>query len=199
MKVEKFALGDIKSNCYLVSINKKAWIIDPAIEAPSVIEYLKNNEIEPLGIYITHGHFDHCGGIKYIKGFYDILAYGPIKDKVWFDLTPYNRLGYEVEIDVWVEEGMIIPFLDKHFTVYETPGHSNGSTALAIDNLLFVGDTLFYQSVGRTDLPFASQMEIYHSIKRLYKMFPDETICYPGHGRNTTIGHEKLYNPFVRK
>ncbi|MFA5560506.1 MAG: MBL fold metallo-hydrolase [Acholeplasmataceae bacterium] len=199
MNIQRFVLGDIRSNCYVISKNKNAWIIDPGFEAPSVVQYLKEENLNVLGVYITHGHFDHCGGINYLKEHFDFSVYAPIKDRMWFDLTPYNRLGYEIKIDFWVHEGMQIPFEDDSFTVYETPGHSPGSTALSIGNVLFVGDTLFYQSIGRTDINLADQMTLYHTIKRLYNLFPDETIVFPGHGKETTIGHEKKYNPFVRK
>ena len=198
MEIMKFSLGSLQSNCYIIHKNKRAFIIDPGFESTDVIDFIKTNELIVKAIYLTHGHFDHVGGVKQLKQSFDLLVYAPMKDKSWFTQGPYNNFGYDIPVDKWVKNLDELIFLDEKFIVYETPGHSAGSTVLHYDSVLFSGDTLFFQSIGRTDIPFGNREEIYHSVKKIYSIFPDETIVYPGHGRATTIIHEKLNNPFVR-
>lgn len=198
MDIMKFALGDYRSNCYIVSENKKALVIDPGYESDEVINYIKENQFILEGIYLTHGHVDHVGGVKQLKALFDTIVYAPKKDEIWFHVNPYNRWGYEIPVDIWVNDMDQLHFFEKEFTVYETPGHSQGSTVLYTDQTLFSGDTLFFQSIGRTDIPFSDSMTIYQSVKRIYKLFGDDVDVYPGHGRPTTIRHEKKYNPFVK-
>ncbi|MBU1094684.1 MAG: MBL fold metallo-hydrolase [Firmicutes bacterium] len=198
MEIMKFVLGDYRSNCYIVSEGQKAFVIDPGYESEEVIDYIHKNNLILEGIYLTHGHVDHVGGVKQIKDLFGTTVYAPKKDEIWFHVGPYNRWGYEIPVDVWVHDMKELQFLNKKFTVYETPGHSEGSTVLYTDMTLFAGDTLFFQSIGRTDIPFSDSMTIYKSIKHLYELFGDDVDVYPGHGRATTIGHEKKFNPFVR-
>jgi hydroxyacylglutathione hydrolase len=198
MKLKQFTLGDIRSNCYVITHQNKALVIDPGYPSETLINYLIESKVEVEAIYLTHGHFDHIGGVKMLKDKYNLIVYAPLKDKIWFTNPLYNRLGYEIDIDVWVENETILHILNTTFEVIETPGHSEGSTCLYGQGVLFSGDTLFFQSIGRTDIPFSSAETIYQSIKKLYAHFSDDTICYPGHGRPTTIGHEKKHNPFVR-
>lgn len=198
MDIMKFVLGDYRSNCYIVSENGKALIIDPGYESDEVINYIKNSQLTIQGIYLTHGHVDHVGGVKQLKELFKTTVYAPKKDEIWFHVGPYNRWGYEIPVDVWVNDMDQIQFLDQIFTVYETPGHSPGSTILLTDKTLFSGDTLFFQSIGRTDIPFSDSMTIYQSVKRIYNLLSDDVAVYPGHGKPTTIGHEKKFNPFVR-
>lgn len=198
MDIMKFVLGDYRSNCYIVSENKKALIIDPGYESDEVIDYINKNQLTVEGIYLTHGHVDHVGGVKQLKEKFKTLVYAPKKDEIWFHVGPYNRWGYEIPVDIWVNDMDQLPFLGTTFTVFETPGHSQGSTVLFCDQTLFSGDTLFFQSIGRTDIPFSDSMTIYQSVKRIYQLFGDDVDVYPGHGKPTTIGHEKKFNPFVR-
>lgn len=197
MEIRQIRLGEIKSNCYVVSHQGKAMIIDPGFESDLVIDYLYENQLVPELIYVTHGHFDHCGGVKQLKEYYNIVVYAPKKDEIWMNDSAYNRWLYPIPVDHWVTKNDKIFFQGIEFTILETPGHSDGSTALYHAPYLFGGDTLFYQSIGRTDLPFASFDKIKKSILKLYEL-PNQTTIYPGHGRPTTIAHEKQYNPFVK-
>jgi len=198
MEIMKFTLGNLRSNCYIVSEGMKALVIDPGYESDEVIHYIRDNQFILEGIYLTHGHPDHVGGVKQIKELFDVPVYAPKKDQVWLTLSPYNQLGYEIPVDVWVKDYDELRFIDKIFTVYETPGHSEGGTVLHVDRTLFTGDTLFFQSIGRTDIPFSNSILIYHSIKRIYQLFLDDVVIYPGHGKSSTLGHEKKFNPFVQ-
>ena len=199
MEIMKFVLGDYRSNCYIVHENNKAFIIDPGYESFEVVEYIKNEGLVLEGIYLTHGHPDHVGGVKQLKDLTGVTVYAPIKEKIWLSLTPYNQIGYEIPVDVWVKDYDVLNFLGLDFTVYETPGHSEGGTVLYSNEILFSGDTLFFESIGRTDLPLSNPMLIQHSLRRLFDLFNEETVVYPGHGKPTTLGHEKQFNPFIKR
>jgi len=199
MKLKVFTLGDLRSRCYILYEDGLALIIDPGYESSEVLSFLDEQRLIVTKIYLTHGHPDHVGGVKQIKDIYDCSVYAPKKDAIWMKQSIYNRLGHEIPVDVWVSDLDMISFIGKIFIVYETPGHSEGSTVLYTDGMLFSGDTLFFQSIGRTDIPLANSQTIYQSIKRIYTLFEDDVIVYPGHGKETTIGHEKKFNPFVKK
>lgn len=199
MEIVRFALGNLRSNCYVISHQGEAMIIDPGYESDEVIKYIQKNMLTVEGIYITHGHPDHVGGVKQIKTMYHTSVYAPLKDKIWMGKSSYNQIGYEIPIDHFVHHGDTIDLIGLHWTVYETPGHSEGSTVLFSPGFLFTGDTLFYESIGRTDIPLADFNHIQQSIQKIFQWFEDDTICYPGHGRATTIGHEKRNNPYVKK
>lgn len=201
MNIKKFILGLYKSNCYIIYENQNAIVIDPGYESDEVINYIDENKLNINAVYITHGHIDHVGGIKQIKSKYDTKIYAPLKDKIWFIQSNYNRLGYEIPVDEYVEENAKIHLEDYEFTVIETPGHSEGGTILCDleHHMCFSGDTLFFETIGRTDLPFSSFDAIEKSIRKMYRLLPNQTKLYPGHGRPTTIGHEKLYNMFVKE
>jgi glyoxylase-like metal-dependent hydrolase (beta-lactamase superfamily II) len=201
MNIQKFTLGMYKSNCYIVYENGQAIVIDPGYESDQVINCIDQNKLNVLAIYATHGHIDHVGGIKQIKDRYQAKVYAPLKDKIWFIDSNYNRLGYEIPVDTYIEDRFVLNLEDRTFTVIETPGHSEGGTILCdLDHdLCFSGDTLFFETIGRTDLPFSSFDDIVKSIKKMYQLLPNQTKLYPGHGRPTTIGHEKIYNMFVKE
>lgn len=198
MEIHKLQLGNLRSNCYIVYENHKGFIIDPGYESEDILRFIHKKELEIEGIYLTHGHFDHVGGVKLIKDVCDCLVYAPIKDKIWLGKSTYNQVGYEIPVDVWVKHGDSIKFFDKTFTVYETPGHSEGSTVLFGEQVLFSGDTLFFESIGRTDIPLSNSEVIYQSVKKIYDWFDEDVLVYPGHGRPTDIGHEKKFNPFIK-
>jgi len=198
MEIYKLQLGSLRSNCYIVYENQKGFIIDPGYASEDILKYIEKKNIFIEGIYITHGHFDHVGGVLMIKEALGCLVYAPTKDKIWMGKSTYNQVGHEIPVDVWVKHGDELTFFDKTFTVYETPGHSEGSTVLYGEQSLFSGDTLFYQSIGRTDIPLSNSEEIYRSVKKIYAWFDEDVLVYPGHGRSTDIGHEKKFNPFVK-
>ena len=202
MEIKRFTLSDIKSNCYIVYKNQHAMVIDPGFDSIEVKQFLEDNDLIVDIIYATHGHFDHIGGINALKSLYpksEVIA--PKADDVFFDPAfGISRLNFKVLVDTWLDADIEqeITFQDVLFKVIHTPGHSKGGTCLYTNGILFSGDTLFYMTVGRTDLYQSSFKDLKDSIlDKLYHL-PEDTICYPGHGRTTHIGFEKKYNSVVR-
>ncbi|MDY0210717.1 MAG: MBL fold metallo-hydrolase [Acholeplasma sp.] len=202
MNIKKFTLGDIRSNCYVLYENHKAMIIDPGFDSLDLLNFLKNNTLDVKIIYATHGHFDHVGGINTLKSSYpDAIVYAPKLDEVFLDASSgVSRLNQTVIVDVLLEPDyeQTLDFESVSFKVIHTPGHSMGGTCLYTKGTLFSGDTLFYQTIGRTDLYGSSYESIQTSILNKLYLLPDDTLCYPGHGGPTTIGHEKKHNGFFR-
>lgn len=198
MKIKSFALGPYQSNCYIVHNQKNALVIDPGHPDTIILDYLTAHNLEVKIIYLTHGHLDHWGGFNMVKTKYpNAITYASNKDAFWYEIGPQNPWKYTPKIDYYVKELDQIGFDEYTFTIYETPGHSKGSTVLYLKPYLFAGDTLFHTSIGRTDLQYGSFDEIRKSILKLYQILSNETIVYPGHGPKTTIGYEKINNPFV--
>lgn len=200
MRIMSFTLGEYQSNCYVLYKNYNAMIIDPGYPSKELENFIVEKGLIVEAIYITHGHIDHVGGVNSLKKKYPkITVYAPQKDLYWYMRDPKNNIYEDIIIDKYVVEGDYIYFGDTIFKVIETPGHSYGSTCLYFENYLFSGDTLFYHSVGRTDLYLSSSKALSESIINKIYTLPDETIVFPGHGKPTTILEEKINNPFVRK
>ena len=202
MNIKRFVLGDIRSNCYVVYQDKTALVIDPGFESSLLYDFLKHEQLTVTHIYLTHGHFDHIGGVPKLKSIYkEATVYAPKADQVFFDPKDgISKLDYKVDADIFIPKDAPFTFNFEGLTfhVIHTPGHSFGSTCLYTNGILFSGDTLFRQTVGRTDLYLSSFADIKSSILNKLYILPDDTICYPGHGYETTIGFEKNHNAFVR-
>ncbi len=211
MKIERLTLGSYQTNCYLLFKGEVAWVIDPADSPEAILKHLTNLE----GVILTHFHYDHLLALPalidaypqakiYIHPF-DAPFLGPEggvvlgqfaraldpdlrskDDNFWASLPEATHL---------VEEGDLIEGIDLE--VIHTPGHSLGSICLYKEGHLFAGDTLFARSVGRTDLPHSAPELLINSIETKLLPLPKETIVYPGHGPETTIGSEARENPFL--
>lgn len=200
VKLKTFALGEYQTNCYVLYKDYKAMIIDPGYSSKEIEDFLLNNGIVLESVFITHGHFDHVGGVNSLKKKYpNITVYAPKKDAYWYMRDPRNKIYEDIMVDKYVTEKDIINFQGVIFKIIETPGHTYGSVCLYADKVLFSGDTLFYHSVGRTDLYLGDTKALFESVKNKLFALPDDTIVYPGHGRATTIFEEKTNNPFVGK
>ncbi|MFA6987748.1 MAG: MBL fold metallo-hydrolase [Acholeplasmataceae bacterium] len=200
MNLQKFVLGDYQSNCYILYDNFKAMIIDPGYESKELMHFLDDNGLQVEVIYVTHGHIDHIGGVNALKRkFKNATVYAPIKDQYWYSRNPRLGLHETLLVDVYVKENDVVLFLDKTFKVIETPGHSYGSTILYFDKVLFSGDTLFKNSIGRTDLYLGDFRSIMDSIKNKILTLPLDTIVFPGHGSETILKNEKENNPFIKE
>ena len=200
-------VAPIGANCYIVSEGRETFIIDPGGDAGKIIRAAKNFDVRY--ILLTHTHFDHIGGLNDVKKAFPEAKTAVHKlEKEWLYSTELNfsedfgfTFVYGKDVDVLLEDGMTIDFAGMKINVLHTPGHTPGSTCFYIENsekpLLFSGDTLFRNSIGRTDFPGGSGRKIIESIKTKLLVLPDETVVYPGHDENTTIALEKKLNPFL--
>ena len=210
MKIRIFELGALGTNGYLVwdEKSRESMMIDPGAFGSAVEKAIKENRLILKYITLTHGHFDHVGGVEDFKAAHPeaIVAAGAGES----DLPGFPGMSAEFTTGLILKEGDEILLGDLVFQVIETPGHTPGGLSYYIDDwdddlsdkpysgTVFSGDTLFHGSIGRTDLG-GGDFDILRSsiINKLYTL-PDDTIVLPGHMEATTIGYEKRYNPFVR-
>ena len=209
MKIERFVLGAYETNCYVLREDVSAencLVIDAGLDAKELVEFLKENKLRPAAVVLTHGHIDHIRGIALLREeFPDIKVYIHKLDAKML-LKPLINLSLmtgkffkTAAADVLLDEADVIEEAGIKLIVYHTPGHTEGGICLYAkeDNIIFTGDTLFADSVGRTDMPGGSMAKLVKSIKEKLCTLGDETIVYPGHGPETTIGREKQYNQFL--
>ncbi|CAM3030481.1 MBL fold metallo-hydrolase [Paenibacillus sediminis] len=206
LRIETFCLGPVQTNAYLIrgEDDNKAIIIDPGMNPEALIRRIENLEIE--AILLTHAHFDHIGGVDQIRKLKGCPVYIHPLEADWLTSAKLNRSAHwapqiePIETDPAeydLAEGQTLQFVGHSFKVFHTPGHSPGSVSFLCGNDLFSGDVLFRLSVGRTDLPGGREADLYNSIQSKLYTFKDEVKVYPGHGPATTIGYEKVHNPFV--
>ncbi len=206
MKVEILnVLPEFGTNTYIVwdEETKEAMIIDPAAPSHEIIELIEGKDLIPKFLVNTHGHGDHIAGNGMIKGHFDLRFIIHQKDSEMLkdaakNLSLYwNQNVISPDADVKLTKEFSFELGSKMVQVIPTPGHSNGGICLLVDGLLFSGDTLFAESIGRTDLPGGDYDTLIASIKEKLFILPEETVVYPGHGPKTTIGDEVVGNPFV--
>lgn len=206
MKVEKFLTGIISTNCYLV-INedtKQAVVIDPAACPSYLMSHIKSEGLKIEAILLTHGHFDHIMGIDGFLSEFDVPVYvheedaDAMEDPVLNQSSTYTS-GYTFGKARYLRDRQTLELAGYTFQVIHTPGHTKGGCCyyVASEGVLFSGDTLFQNSVGRTDFVNSSTSDLVHSVREKLFLLPDDTMVYPGHMGETKIGHEKKYNPYV--
>ena len=206
LELGKCILGSVSTNCYFLK-NKKTGemiIVDPADRPDLIDQKIKEMQGKPVAILLTHGHYDHILAVDAIRKEYGIPVYASANEERLLSDPMKNLSGFggrSCSIQADRELGDLEVFEAAGFTieVLDTPGHTEGSCCyyLKEEDVLFSGDTLFYGSVGRTDLPGGSTADIVRSLHRLLDTLPEETEVFPGHDVSTTIGYEKRYNPFV--
>lgn len=204
-KIGRMVLSVCATNCYFVyrEGENKVIVIDPADQGDLIYSSLKNNGFEVDTILITHGHFDHIWGAQKLRALSGAKAYALDKEEELLlssDLNVSEMAGRACafKCNDFFKDGDVLDILGFKIKVISTPGHTAGSCCFYFeeDGVLITGDTLFEESVGRTDFPTGSAGELQRSLREKLAPLPDEVVCYPGHGGATTIGNEKKYNPF---
>lgn len=204
-RIQAMILGEVSTNCYLIyhQSTREAVVVDPADNAAYILNKCRELAVKPAAILLTHGHFDHILAVKDICRAFPCKVYaGREEDRLLQDssLNLSGSMGSEqmsVEADVLVKDGDMLSLIGFEWKVLETPGHTAGSVCYYVESeqVLLSGDTLFANSLGRTDLPTGDMGAILRSIKEKLLLLPEDTMVYPGHGEATTIGHEQKYNP----
>jgi len=203
--IRKLAVGPIMANCFIVGCQdtREAAVIDPGDEADRILRVLAESTLTVRVIINTHGHFDHVGANKALKKVTGAPLVihrldAPMLDRLAATAASWGLHGEDSpEPDRTVEEGDQIAFGTLVFDVLHTPGHTPGGISLVTSGHVFVGDTLFAGSVGRTDFPGGSFETLRDSIRNKLFKLDDSVRVYTGHGPETTIGEEKRNNPFV--
>ena len=206
MKLKSLVVGSFASNCYIIGSEAgEGIVVDPGAEADRILRAIEELKLDIKLIVATHGHIDHVGAVKEVKEAtraqfaihrYDVQTLSHSGGFLFSFLGASISFPPQPEILLGDEDSLEAGSLS--FTVLHTPGHSPGGISLLGYGAVFVGDTLFCQSIGRFDFPGASGSQLLNSIHAKLMTLPDSTIVYPGHGPQTTIGDERRWNPFLR-
>lgn len=209
LMTKMFSVGYLSTNCYVVNCRdtKQAVIIDPGFtsdqEADKIISFIKSYDLKLKFIVNTHGHPDHASGNELIKRRFNVPICVHKDDSYMFGesgIETARYFGYDCvspPADILLADHDYVKFGDVTLQVIHSPGHSRGSVLLVGETELFSGDTLFAGSIGRTDFPESSDLQMQISLKRLLQ-FPDYFLVYSGHGPSTTIADERRVNPFLQ-
>jgi hydroxyacylglutathione hydrolase len=210
LQIIAMELGPAATNTYILGdpVNNKAIIIDPAWDGAFIAQQAKERNWEIIQIWLTHGHFDHFGGVAQLIEAASTpieVALHPEDIPLWeadggasiFGFPNFNR---GPKPSIVLEDGMHLDFGEYQFEVHHTPGHSLGHVIYILHEakIVFAGDLIFMQGVGRTDLPGGSWETLLHSIQEKILILPDDYKLLPGHGPATTVGQERRSNPFLR-
>lgn len=206
---EILPVGQLQCNCSIFGDEEthEAIVVDPGDEIEKITRILDRHQLKVKSIVITHAHIDHVAGAHKLRALSGAPVYMNAGDEellagldmqaAWLGMsTPPPR----TEVDTEAKDGTVIRLGQAEFEIVETPGHTQGSVSVWIpqENKLVAGDTLFRDSIGRTDLPGGNTRQILASIKTRLLPLPDDAVVIPGHGANTTIGRERERNPFLR-
>ena len=205
MILKTLVVGPLQVNCYIVGCEQsgKAAVIDPGDEVDAILLALAAQKLQLQYIINTHEHFDHVGGNKRLKEVTgaELLAHEQAAAEIVNISSRGAVWGMMVEdsppVDRFIDEGDLISIGDRVFLkVLYTPGHSLGSISLLSTGMIFVGDLIFAGSIGRTDFPGGDFGTLIKSVKEKVFVLDDDVVIYPGHGPATTVGQEKINNPF---
>lgn len=186
MNIKVQPMGDYQTNCYIVTVDGKDFIIDPGVKAT---EWVKRNVTNPIAILNTHGHFDHVWSNDEVSKELGLKIYCPKDDAFMLQKDPYGFGMRPSKPDVLVEGDEEFDFDGIKVKYHFFPGHTPGCSAIEIENNLFTGDFIFNNSIGRTDFPFSSPEDMKKSIKKILSWDRDIKI-HPGHGPSTSLKRE---------
>lgn len=212
MRINHYVVGMVQTNCYIV-INdetKECFIIDPGASGKQLAEKIGQDNLTPVAVLLTHGHFDHAGGAKTLAEEFGIKIYAHEAEADTLH-DPQKNVSWMVgaketyDADVFLQDEEVIPLAGFEVKVLHTPGHTEGGCCyyIADERVLFSGDTLFAQSVGRTDFPGGSMSQIVRSIQEKLMTLNEpgnlenDIMVYPGHNDPTTIETERMENPYL--
>jgi glyoxylase-like metal-dependent hydrolase (beta-lactamase superfamily II) len=211
MKIDPLILGAYQTNCYILRGSETAndcLVVDTGLEAGELVDFLARHKLNPVAVVLTHGHVDHIAGLVALRKCYpEIRVYihkldAPMLTEAENNMSALAGTPFITKpADFSLEDGSIIEQAGIKLEVLHTPGHTPGGISLYSKNeqIVFTGDALFAESVGRTDIPpYGNMTQLVKGIKEKLFVLPDETIVYPGHGPQTTLAHEKTNNPFLQ-
>jgi glyoxylase-like metal-dependent hydrolase (beta-lactamase superfamily II) len=204
MILRTIVVGPIQANCYILGCERtrEAAVIDPGGDSDKILITLAKDKLRCVYIINTHGHFDHSAEnrrLKEVTGA-QLLIHRADAPMILHQGGSGGPWGMDVDNspppDRYLKEGDIITFGDISFKVLHTPGHSSGGISLFTDKMVFVGDTLFAGSIGRTDFPGGDYEGLIRNVREKIFSLGDDVVIYPGHGPKTTVGRERRTNPF---
>ena len=214
IKIQTITDNEMDQNAYIVYQDGRSdcVVIDPGMSGAELVSTLHAQQLNPVAFLCTHGHFDHIWGLNHLrKAFPDVPTYIGIKDADKFE-KPHGNLSAHFGVNIvfplaekTVSDGDILTLAGLEIEVRETPGHSAGhvifilrddSNANAVKTMVFCGDVLFAKSIGRTDFYDGNSNQLINSIETKILTLPDAAEVYPGHGEKTTVGRERVYNPY---
>ncbi|WP_019880070.1 MBL fold metallo-hydrolase [Succinispira mobilis] len=206
MKIHTIPVGDLQANCYIIENlqDKQAILIDPGAEANKIINFIKKNELKVVAILLTHGHADHISALDKVREACLAKVYihaddAPMLTNAKQNLSSFigaDRIFKEAEENL--ADGQLLNIAGLEIQVLTIPGHTKGGCSFKIGEHVFVGDSIFLESIGRTDLPGGSYKSLISNLKTKILTLPENTKLYPGHGPSTDVAWEKRMNPFLQ-
>ena len=200
-------VGPVMTNCYFLKnkATEEILIVDPAAEAERICRTLDRIGGKPAGILLTHGHYDHIMAVNELKENLGLPVYVAREEKAMLNDASSNLSlswegkGYTVDADHYLEDGAVLELAGFTVKMYLTPGHTEGSCCyyLEEEEVLMSGDTIFAGNCGRCDLPGGNFAKMQQSLHKIIDHLPEQVQIYPGHGEETTIRHERSYNPYL--
>ncbi len=210
IKIHQLTFGPFSENTYLLANEEdEAIIVDPGMYYPEenskMFDYLNAQGLKPVRLILTHAHLDHVFGVNWISNTYGLVPEVHIDDQFIYNSAVATAMNYGlameklVEPTIGLDDGSQFTFGNSVISIFQAPGHSPGSVCFYIkeENALIGGDVIFQGSIGRTDLPGGDFDTLINAIKKKVLVLPDETIIYSGHGPITTVGQERISNPFL--
>ena len=209
LQIQVIPVTPFQQNAALLwdDVSREAVLTDVGGEAERLLSPVSQHQLKLQAIWLTHGHLDHASGVADLTEQQSVPVLGPHQsDDYWLQALPEITANYGFPVSKpltptrWLEDGDELSVGEHKFIVYHIPGHTPGHVVFynQENNLLIAGDVLFRESIGRTDFPGGNHADLIHGIQSKLLTLPDSTRVLPGHGPMTTIGHEKLHNPYLR-